>query len=93
MSVILQDTTGEIIDAAIKIHKALGPGWFESVYEEVVAYEVSNRGMMVERQVDIPVQYEGLKMDAGFRADLLINREVIIEIKSVEGVKPVFKNR
>jgi GxxExxY protein len=93
MSVILQDTTGEIIDAAIKFHKALGPGWFESVYEEVVAYEVSNRGMMVERQVDISVQYEGLKMDAGFRADLLINREVIIEIKSVEGVKPVFKNR
>ena len=84
---ILQDTTGEIIDAAIKIHKALGPGWFESVYEEVMTYEVSNRGMMVERQVDIPVQYEGLKMDAGFRADLLINREVLIEIK------PVFKNR
>jgi GxxExxY protein len=93
MSVILQDATGEIIDAAIKIHKALGPGWFESVYEEVMTYEVSNRGMMAERQVDIPVQYEGLKMDAGFRADLLINREVIIEIKSVEGVKPVFKNR
>ena len=58
-----------------------------------MTYEVSNRGMMVERQVDISVQYEGLKMDAGFRADLLINREVIIEIKSVEGVKPVFKNR
>ena len=93
MSVILQDSTGEIIDAAIKFHKAPGPGWFESVYEEVMTYEVSNRGMMVERQVDIPVQYEGLKMDVGFRADLLINREVIIEIKSVEGVKPVFKNR
>ena len=87
MSVIPQDTTGEIIDAAIKIRKAPGPGWFESFYEEVVAYEVSNRGMMVERQVDIPVQYEGLKMDVGFRADLLINREVLIEIK------PVFKNR
>jgi GxxExxY protein len=90
---ILQDTTGSIIEAAIKIHKILGPGLFESVYEEVMAYELTRQGMVVERQLAIPVQYEGLRLDVGFRADLLVNKEVIVEIKSVEAIKPVFKKQ
>jgi len=91
---MLQDLlTGEIIDAAIKVHKALGPGLFESVYEEVLAYELSKRKKVVERQVPIPVYYEDIKMDIGFRADLLVDREVIVEIKSVEAIKPVYKKQ
>lgn len=87
------DITGEIVDAAIKVHKVLGPGLFESVYEEVMAYELTNRGMFVLRQKAIPVVYEGITMDVGFRADLLVEDEVIVEIKSVEAVKPVYKKQ
>lgn len=90
---LFENTTGAIIDAVIKIHKILGPGLFESVYEEVLAYELKKRGIVVERQVPIPVRYEGLIMEVGFRADLIVDREVIVEIKSVETVKPVFKKQ
>jgi GxxExxY protein len=90
---LLQDTTGTIIDAAIKIHRVLGPGLFESVYEEVMEYELRKQGLIVERQVSIPVRYEGLTMDVGFRADLIIDKEVIVENKSVETVKAVFKKQ
>jgi GxxExxY protein len=90
---LINNLTGEIIDAAIKIHKVLGPGLFESVYEEVLAYELTKRRIIVERQVVIPVHYEEIKMDVGFRADLLVDKEVIVEIKSVETVKPVHKKQ
>jgi GxxExxY protein len=90
---LLQNTTSAIIEAAIKIHRVLGPGLFESVYEEVMEYELRKVGLIVERQVAIPVRYEGLKMDVGFRADLIVDKEVVVEIKSVEAVKPVFKKQ
>lgn len=85
--------TGEIIEAAIKVHKVLGPGLFETVYEEVLAYELTKRELIAERQVAIPVHYEEIKMDVGFRADLLVNKEVIVEIKSIEMIKPVHKKQ
>lgn len=88
-----QKLTGKIIDAAIKVHKALGPGLFESVYEEVLAYELTKRGLIVERQVAIPVHYDDIKMDVGFRADLRVDRDVIVEIKSVEEVRAVHKKQ
>lgn len=90
---LLQDTTGAVIEAAIKIHRVLGPGLFESVYEEVLEYELKKEGFIVERQVAIPVCYDGLVMDIGFRADLMVDKEVIVEIKSVETVKPVHKKQ
>ncbi|HEY0040078.1 MAG TPA: GxxExxY protein, partial [Flavisolibacter sp.] len=90
---LLNNLTGEIIDAAIKIHKVLGPGLFESVYEEVMVYELAKRGMIVERQVAIPVHYEDIKMDVGFRADLLVDKEIIVELKSIEAIKPVHKKQ
>lgn len=90
---LLNDITHQIVDAALKIHRVLGPGLFESVYEEVLAYELINRDLYVDRQVAVPVHYEGLKMDVGFRADLIVNKEVIVEIKSVENMKPVFKKQ
>jgi len=85
--------TGEIVDAAIKVHNELGPGLFESVYEEVLAYELVTRGLFVERQVPISVHYQNLKMEVGFRADLIVEKEVIVEIKSIEHLAAVHKKQ
>jgi GxxExxY protein len=89
----INDITGEIIDASIKIHKILGPGLLESVYEEVLHYELTKRGLLSERQKPLPVIYDTLKMDVGFRIDLLIENKVIVELKSVETVIPFFKKK
>lgn len=89
----LDELTGEIIDASISIHRELGPGLLESVYEKVLAYELNERGILVERQVPLPVYYRGTFMGIGFKADLLVEKSVIVEIKSVELVTPVFKKK
>ena len=89
----VNEITGQIIDASIKIHNELGPGLLESVYEEVLTYELTKRGFIVERQVPIPVFYEGKKMKIGFRADLLVEQIIMVEIKSVEIVAPVHKKK
>ena len=83
----------QIVDAAFKIHTTLGPGLLESVYETVLAFELEKRGLRVARQVAIPVQYEGILMEAGFRADLIVEDKVIVEIKSIEGVAAVHKKQ
>jgi len=81
-----------ILDASIKVHNALGPGLLESVYKEVLAYELRKRGLKVERQKTLPVYYDDLKMEVGFRLDLLVEDKVIIELKSVEElIKKYFK--
>lgn len=79
-----------IVDAAFKIHTTLGPGLLESVYETVLAYELKQRGLHVEVQQPIPVFYEGVQLELGFRADLVVNGKVVIEVKSVEAIAPVF---
>jgi GxxExxY protein len=89
----INQITGEIIDAAIKIHKRLGPGLLESVYEEVLHYELTKRGLISERQVPLPVVYDEIKMDIGFRIDLLVEKKVVVELKSVETVTPFFKKK
>lgn len=71
---------------AFKIHTQLGPGLLESVYEEIMFFELTKRGLLVERQKGIPVIWENLKMDLGFRADLIVEKKVIIELKSVETI-------
>ena len=78
-----------IVDVAFKIHVKLGPGLLESVYEAVLAYELESRGLTVVRQQAIPVVYEAVRLDLGFRADLIVNNKVIIEVKSIEAVAPV----
>ncbi|MCU0337482.1 MAG: GxxExxY protein [Sediminibacterium sp.] len=78
-----------IVDVAFKIHFQLGPGLLESVYEEIMFFELTKRGLLVERQKGIPVIWENLKMDLGFRADLIVEKKVIIELKSVETIAPV----
>jgi len=78
-----------VLDAAFKIHTNLGPGLLESVYEAVLAYELTKRGVVVRRQVPIPIRYEGLSFEEGFRADLLAGESVVVELKSVETLAPV----
>ena len=78
-----------VVDAALKIHRALGPGLLESVYEATLAHELRNRGLGITRQVGVPVYYEDVKLDLGFRADIVVDSKVIIEIKSVEALAPV----
>ena len=82
-----------IVDTCYKIHTTLGAGLFESVYEEILFYELQQLGLEVTRQEAIPVIWKELKMEIGFRADLIINNKVIIEIKSVEHVLPVHKKQ
>ncbi len=83
------ETSKIIVDCAYKIHVRLGPGLLESVYEVVLAYELEQRGCKVVRQQEIPVVYEAVRLEIGFRADLIVNDNVIVEIKSIEAVSPV----
>ncbi len=78
-----------IVDSAFKIHTTLGPGLLESVYEAVLAHELERRGCSVLSQRAIPVVYEDVKLDLGFRADIIVNAKVVIEVKSVEAIAPV----
>jgi GxxExxY protein len=77
------DIGERVIAAAIHIHRALGPGLLESVYETVLEYELKKRGMAVRRQQLVPIRYEGLNFDEGFRADLIVNDCVLLELKSI----------
>jgi GxxExxY protein len=78
-----------IVDAAFHVHQRLGPGLLESVYEVVLAYELRKRGLEVQRQVPIPIRYDELIFEEGFRADLIIQNLVIVELKSIEELAPV----
>ncbi|NJR75287.1 MAG: GxxExxY protein [Scytonema sp. CRU_2_7] len=83
----------EIVDAAYKVHTTLGPGLLESVYQAVMEYELRKRGLRVEAEQPIPVVYEGVHLEVGFRADLIVEDKVIVELKSVETVHPVHKKQ
>jgi len=78
-----------IIGAAIEVHRELGPGLLESTYEACLAYELVERGLTVERQKNLPVQYRGMQLDCGYRIDLLVESLVIVELKTVERLEPV----
>ena len=80
-----------ILDATFKVHSTLGSGLLESVYEAALAVELRNRGLNVERQVPITVTYEGECLEVGFRADMVVELKVLVELKSVEAVTPLFK--
>ena len=79
----------QIVDAAFQIHTRLGPGLLESVYEVLMAHELRKRGLRVERQVPVRIAYDGIVFDEGFRADLIVEDLVIVELKSVERTAPV----
>ncbi|MDX5477717.1 GxxExxY protein [Fontibacter flavus] len=80
-----------IVDASFKIHKSIGPGLLEKIYEVCLAHELRKAGLDVKRQVTIPIQYDGIQFDEGVRLDLLVEEKVVIEIKSVEQVNPVWE--
>ncbi len=87
------DISGKIVECCYKIHHGLGPGMLESVYEELLAYELSKSGMKYERQKTIPLHYDNVKFDIGFRLDFLVEFKVIVELKSVEQILPVHKKQ
>lgn len=80
-----------VVDAAFQIHTGLGPGLLESVYQKTMAYELRKRRLPVEEEVPLPVFWDSLKMDIGFRVDLLVERKLIVELKSIETIAPVHK--
>jgi GxxExxY protein len=82
-----------ILDAAFKIHRTLGPGLLESVYQATLDFELQKRGLRVVQQVGLPVYYEDIKLELGFRVDLIVADKVIIEIKSVEALAPVHRKQ
>ncbi len=82
-----------IVNAAYQIHTKLGPGLLESVYEKIMCYELSDQGLSVEFQKGIPVIWNEVKMDIGFRADLIVENLVVVELKSVETILPVHKKQ
>ena len=89
-----ENTIGtKLIEAAIEVHRELGPGLLESVYEAALAYELMQMGFRVERQVSVPLNYKGIYFDEGFRADLIIENKVIAELKSIEKVSPANKKQ
>ncbi len=82
-----------VVDAAIAVHKALGPGLLESVYEVILARELERQGLRSERQVPVPIEYNGVRFDEGFRADILVEGKVILELKSVETISNAHKKQ
>jgi GxxExxY protein len=87
----MNEITGTIVDAAMKVHTKLGPGLLESAYEACLVYELGQRGIEVIRQVELPVVYETVRLDVGYQMDLVVENQVIVELKCVEQVLPIHK--
>lgn len=85
----INELTKEVIGAAMEVHRALGPGLLESAYEECLCHELSVRGIPFERQKPLPVVFKAVKLDCGYRLDLLVMNEVVVEVKAVEGLLPI----
>jgi GxxExxY protein len=86
-----EDLTKEIIGAAIEVHKAIGPGLLEGVYEECLCHELALRNLHFERQLIVPVTYKGVAMDCGYRLDVVVESAVVLELKSVDRIHPIFE--
>lgn len=84
-----EELTERVIGAAIEVHRALGPGLLESAYEECLCREFHLRGITFERQAPLPIEYKGVKLDCGYRLDLIVERVLVLEIKCLEHVLPV----
>jgi GxxExxY protein len=88
-SFAINQITGTVIAAAIRVHSVLGPGLLESAYQACLAHELRNRGLSVATQVPLPVVYDGQKLEVGYRIDVVVEGRVVIEVKSVEGIHPI----
>ena len=89
----INDVSGAVIDASIRIHKELGPGLLESVYQRILVYELRKSGFRVQAHVPVPVVWDGHTIDESFRADLIVNDLVLVELKSVEATHPVHRKQ
>lgn len=87
----LNRISGKVVDAAFRVHSSLGRGLLESVYEACLVHALSQSGLKVERQVSLPIDFEGLQIESGLRLDLLVEDQVIVELKAVEQILPVHK--
>jgi GxxExxY protein len=87
----INELSSKIIGAAIEVHKALGPGLLESVYEECLGHELRLRGFSFERQKPLPVTYKGKQLDCGYRLDLVVEKAIIVELKSCERIEPIHR--
>lgn len=85
----IDDLTGKVISAAIEVHKALGPGLLESAYEGCLCREFDLRGMNYERQKDLPLEYKGIKLNCGYRLDIVVAGQLILELKACDAIEPI----
>jgi GxxExxY protein len=85
----IDEVSGQVVDAAMKVHTALGPGLLESAYEGCLLHELRKRGLRVAKQVELPVVYDGLQIEVGFRIDLIVEDLVIVELKAVDALAPI----
>ena len=85
----INDITGQVIGAAIEVHKTLGPGLLESIYEECLCIELGKRNIPFERQKEVNIEYRGIKLESKYRIDLVISKKVIVELKTVEELAPI----
>jgi len=85
----VNEITQEVIGAAIAVHRALGPGLLESVYQECLSQELALRGIPIERQVPLPLEYRGIHCECGYRLDILVAGAVVVEVKSIEAIAPI----
>ncbi len=87
----INELSNKIIGAAIEVHKALGPGLLESAYEECMCHELTLRSLSYERQKPLPITFKGKKLDCGYRLDIVVERTIILELKSCENIEPIHK--
>lgn len=87
----VKELTEKVIGAAIEVHRALGPGLLESAYEECLAHEMGLRGLRFDRQMPLPVTYKGVNLDCGYRLDFLVENAVVLELKAVESIVPIYE--
>jgi GxxExxY protein len=85
----LDAISGQVVDAAMRVHAVLGPGLLEGAYEVCLTHELRKRGLRVETQFPLPVSYDGVRVDLGYRLDLLVENEVVVELKAIETILPV----
>ncbi|MBA4383903.1 MAG: GxxExxY protein [Anaerolinea sp.] len=90
---IENEITKIVIDSAYKIHTRIGPGLLESAYQAIIVYELKNRGLHVDSEIPMPIHYEDVNLDVGFRADLIVENKVIVELKSIEKLAEVHKKQ
>ena len=86
---LMDEISGHVIAAALRVHSALGPGLLESAYHACLTHELGRRGLRVERNIAVPIVYEGIQLPVGYRIDLLVERRVVVELKAVEQLHPV----